>query len=121
MPAPWRSPAGGTSTTPCGFARFPGARIGLTRSPASAPMPHIGLNLVFLVPGETGGMEVYARNLIESLVKVRSDLRLTAFINRNAAEAPGPWHDLEHVTVPVDSRSRVKWVLGEQLLLPPIA
>jgi glycosyltransferase involved in cell wall biosynthesis len=77
---------------------------------------------MFLVPDETGGMEVYARNLIESLVKVRPDLRLTAFINRNAAAAPGPWHDLiEHVTVPADSRSRVKWVLAEQLLLPPIA
>ncbi|HEY7633598.1 MAG TPA: glycosyltransferase family 1 protein [Thermoleophilaceae bacterium] len=85
-------------------------------------MPHIGLNLLFLVPDETGGMEVYARNLIESLVKVRPDLRLTAFINRNAADAPGPWHDLiEHVTVPADSRSRVKWVLAEQLLLPPMA
>lgn len=76
---------------------------------------------MFLVPDETGGMEVYARNLIESLVKVRPDLRLTAFINRNAADAPGPWHDLiEHVTVPADSRSRVKWVLAEQLLLPPM-
>jgi hypothetical protein len=26
--------------------------------------PHIGLNLIFLVPGETGGMEVAARELI---------------------------------------------------------
>ncbi|HKN95206.1 MAG TPA: glycosyltransferase family 1 protein [Thermoleophilaceae bacterium] len=82
-------------------------------------MPHIGLNLVFLVPGETGGMEVYARNLIESLLRVRPDLRLTAFVNLNAAGAPGPWNEIESVTVPVDSRSRVKWVLGEQLLLPP--
>jgi glycosyltransferase involved in cell wall biosynthesis len=85
-------------------------------------VPHIGLNLLFLVPDETGGMEVYARHLIESLVRQRPDLRYTAFINRNAATAPGPWHDLvEHMTVPVDSRSRVKWVLAEQLLLPAIA
>jgi glycosyltransferase involved in cell wall biosynthesis len=85
-------------------------------------VPHIGLNLLFLVPDETGGMEVYARHLIESLVRVRPDLRLTAFINRNAAAAPGPWHDLvEHVTVPADSRSRVKWVLAEQLVLPQMA
>ena len=27
---------------------------------------HIGLNLIFLVPGETGGMEVAARELILS-------------------------------------------------------
>jgi glycosyltransferase involved in cell wall biosynthesis len=84
-------------------------------------MPHIGLNLIFLVPDETGGMEIYARNLIEALGRVRPDLRLTAFINRNAAAKPGPWRDVENVTVPVDSRSRVKWVLAEQLLLPPMA
>ena len=29
---------------------------------------HIGLNLIFLVPGETGGMEVAARELIPALV-----------------------------------------------------
>jgi glycosyltransferase involved in cell wall biosynthesis len=84
-------------------------------------VPHIGLNLIFLVPGETGGMEVYARNLIEALGRVRPDLRLTAFVNSNAAREPGPWHDIGCVTVPVDSRSRVKWVLAEQLLLPPKA
>ena len=85
-------------------------------------MPHIGLNLLFLVPGETGGMEVYARHLIESLVKVRPDLRLTAFVNRNAAAERGPWNELvESVTVPVNSRSRVAWVLADQLLLPPMA
>src|SRR3954447_8504529 len=66
-------------------------------------------------------MEVYARNLIEALGRVRPDLRLTAFVNRNAAAQPGPWHDVECVTVPVDSRSRVKWVLAEQLVLPPMA
>ena len=84
-------------------------------------MPHVGLNLIFLVPGETGGMEVYARNLIEALGRVRPDLRLTAFVNRNATAQPGPWHDVECVTVPVDSRSRLKWVLAEQLVLPPMA
>src|SRR3954452_3382411 len=76
---------------------------------------------MFLVPGETGGMEVYARNLIEALRRVRPDLRLTAFVNRNAAGEQGPWRDIQSVTVPVDSRSRVKWVLAEQLALPPIA
>ena len=29
---------------------------------------HVGLNLVFLVPGETGGMETYARELIAALL-----------------------------------------------------
>jgi len=82
---------------------------------------HIGLNLTFLVPNETGGMEIYARHLIESLGRVRPDIRLTALVNRNAANAPGPWQDIETVTVPVNSRNRVAWVLGDQLLVPPLA
>src|SRR4051794_7092128 len=89
---------------------------------ASHRQLHIGLNLVFLVPDETGGMEIYARNLIEALVKVRPDLRLTAFINREAAAQPGPWRDLvTSITVPVNSRNRVAWVLADQLLVPPMA
>jgi glycosyltransferase involved in cell wall biosynthesis len=85
---------------------------------------HIGLNLVFLVPGETGGMEVVARELIPALLAAAPPgMRFTAFINREAAAAgPGPWGEiLPAVTVPVNARSRVQWVLGEQTLLPPLA
>jgi glycosyltransferase involved in cell wall biosynthesis len=87
----------------------------------SAPL-HIGLNLIFLVPGETGGMEVAARELIPALVKAAPDVRFTAFINREAADSDGPWGEsLAAVTVPVNARNRVQWVLGEQALLPRIA
>jgi glycosyltransferase involved in cell wall biosynthesis len=83
---------------------------------------HVGLNLVYLVPGETGGTETYARELIPELLTAAPELRLTAFVNRNAASAAGPWRDqIEAVTVPVDARSRVQWVRGEQLLLPRLA
>jgi glycosyltransferase involved in cell wall biosynthesis len=83
---------------------------------------HVGLNLVYLVPGETGGTETYARELIPELVAAAPDLRLTAFVNRNAAGAAGPWRDqIEAVTVPVDARNRVQWVRGEQQLLPRLA
>ena len=34
-------------------------------------MIHVGLNLVFLVPGETGGMETYARELIPRAGRAR--------------------------------------------------
>jgi glycosyltransferase involved in cell wall biosynthesis len=84
---------------------------------------HIGLNLVFLVPGETGGMEVYARELIPELVAAAPEVRFTAFINREAAAAyDGPWGELiPSVTVPVRARNRVEWVRGEQELLPRLA
>ena len=84
---------------------------------------HVGLNLVFLVPGETGGTEVYARELIPELVAVATDVRFTAFVNREAAAvADAPWGQLiPAVTVPVHARSRVQWVRGEQQLLPRMA
>jgi glycosyltransferase involved in cell wall biosynthesis len=84
---------------------------------------HVGLNLIFLVPGETGGMEVVARELIPELVRVAPGVRFTAFVNREAAAAgDGPWGTLtEAVTVPVSARSRPQWVLGEQALLPRLA
>jgi glycosyltransferase involved in cell wall biosynthesis len=85
---------------------------------------HIGLNLVFLVPGETGGMEVAARELIPALVaEAPPGTHFTAFVNREAAAAnDGPWGELlPAVTVPVNARNRVQWVLGEQTLLPLLA
>jgi glycosyltransferase involved in cell wall biosynthesis len=85
---------------------------------------HVGLNLIFLVPGETGGMEVAARELIPPLLaEAPAGTRFTAFINREAAAAgDGPWGELlPAVTVPVHARNRVQWVLGEQLLLPRLA
>jgi glycosyltransferase involved in cell wall biosynthesis len=85
---------------------------------------HVGLNLIFLVPGETGGMEVAARELIPALLaQAPPGTRFTAFVNREAAAAgDGPWGELlPAITVPVSARNRLQWVLGEQALLPSAA
>jgi glycosyltransferase involved in cell wall biosynthesis len=84
---------------------------------------HVGLNLVYLVPGETGGTEVVARELVPELVAARPDVRFTAFLNEEAAGTRnGFWRDLvPTVTVPVRARRRVQWVRGEQQLLPRLA
>jgi len=84
---------------------------------------HVGLNLIFLVPGETGGMEIVARELIPELVAAAPEHRFTAFINREAANAKdAPWGEVvPAVTVPVNARNRAAWVLGEQALLPRLA
>jgi glycosyltransferase involved in cell wall biosynthesis len=82
---------------------------------------HVGLNLVFLVPREMSGLETYARELTSALLSEQSSLRLTAFVNREAAAEP-IWHEgLSTVTVPVHGRRRAAWVRGEQLLLPGLA
>src|SRR5579862_5551299 len=82
---------------------------------------HVGLNLIFLVPGETGGMEVAARETIPALVAAAPPgTRFTAFVNRDAG--PGPWGELvPKVEVPVRIANRLEWVRGEQLLLPRLA
>lgn len=74
--------------------------------------------MIYLVPDETGGMEVYARELAPRLAAM-DGLRVTAFVNREAAGEDFGCH--EQVLVPVNARSRVQWVRGEQLLLPGLA
>ncbi len=81
---------------------------------------HIGLNLVFLVPGETGGMETAARALLPALATAAPDTRFTAFVNREAAGET--WGGgIEPIVLPVNARNRVEWVRGEQLVLPRAA
>ncbi|HVL97128.1 MAG TPA: glycosyltransferase family 1 protein [Solirubrobacteraceae bacterium] len=81
-------------------------------------MRHVGLNLVFMVPGETGGMEVAARSVIPALRDAAPGVRFTAFVNRETA---GEDLGVEQVVVPVHATSRVQWVRGEQLELPRLA
>jgi glycosyltransferase involved in cell wall biosynthesis len=83
---------------------------------------HVALNLVFLVPGEVGGMETYARELIPRLA-ARQGLRVTCFVNRDAAETGGgPWGEVAPMEVlPVSARNRLEWVRGEQQYVPRLA
>jgi glycosyltransferase involved in cell wall biosynthesis len=79
---------------------------------------HVGLNLIFLVPGESGGMETAARATIPHLA-ARDDVRLTLFVNREAA---GTFDGVaDEVLVPVRAALRAQWVYGEQVLLPRLA
>jgi glycosyltransferase involved in cell wall biosynthesis len=84
---------------------------------------HVGLNLIYLVPGETGGMETYARELIPALAREHPNLEITSFINLETHNRDdGPWHEVGRtVLVPVHARRRSEWVRGEQQLLPRIA
>jgi glycosyltransferase involved in cell wall biosynthesis len=82
---------------------------------------HIGLNLLYLVPAEVGGSEIYARRLVPALATQRPDVRFTIFAGREAssslrAEAwPGNVgvHEL-----PVAARTKPLRVAAELALLP---
>lgn len=86
-------------------------------------MTRIGLNLLFLVPDETGGREIYARELIASMVTLDPGLELVAFANREAT--PRLRRELgdvlQVVEVPVTIARRAEWARGELVLLPRLA
>ena len=77
----------------------------------------VALNMSFLAPGETGGMEVYARELARALAG-RDDLELVLLGNRLLDDG---WPDVDRVVMPVDPRRRVEWVLGDQVHAPRAA
>ena len=80
----------------------------------------VGFDLLFLVPGETGGRETYARELMRGLAAERPDLELTAFVNRETAAAgAGFWSESAHVVeVGSSGVARGSWALGELWRLP---
>ena len=82
---------------------------------------HVAFNAMHLVPGETGGSELYARRLIPALLEGSSDFRATIFAGVEAVRAlrEEPWGaDVDLVALGFDPRSRVRRVAAEQTLLP---
>jgi glycosyltransferase involved in cell wall biosynthesis len=83
----------------------------------------LGLDLLFLIPRETGGRETYARQLITAMLDADTELRATAFVNREAEpDVRGSFgSSLDVVAVPVSARSPGQWAVGELALLPRAA
>jgi glycosyltransferase involved in cell wall biosynthesis len=80
----------------------------------------VGLNLLHLVPGQTGGSEIYARRLTPALLEGGGP-ELVLFASREGAPAlrAEPWAaGAEVVELPVTGASRGRRVLAEQTLLP---
>lgn len=86
-----------------------------------AELARIGLNLLFLVPGETGGMETYARRLVPALATTAPELELVAFVGREARERLGPepfGAGVSAVDVGSPTASRLRRVAVEQVVVP---
>jgi glycosyltransferase involved in cell wall biosynthesis len=87
-------------------------------------LQRLGLNALFLVPGETGGMETYARRLVPALAAASPELELVAFVGEEALERLGPepfGARVRAVSVGVPTGGRARRVLAEQLTLPRLA
>ena len=83
----------------------------------------VGLDLVYLVPGETGGRETYARELVPALLERAPELELVAFVNRDAGRrlAAELGDRVRAVVLPLSARNRGQWAIGELALVPVAA
>jgi glycosyltransferase involved in cell wall biosynthesis len=79
----------------------------------------VGLDLLYLVPGETGGRETYARELVAAMLELDPELELVAFVNRDAGArlADELGAGVRAVVVPVSAHSRAQWAVGELALV----
>lgn len=77
---------------------------------------HVAYNLLHLVPGETGGAEIYARRLLPALRDASGDLTMTVFVG-TAARGEDLGEDVTVMPLRFDARSRARRVLAEQTLL----
>ena len=87
-------------------------------------MRRVGLNLLYLVPREVGGTEIYARRLVRALAELRPGTEWTAFCGREAAPslrgAGWPGNVRVH-EIPVDARDKPARIAAEMTLLPAAA
>ncbi|HEY4181750.1 MAG TPA: glycosyltransferase family 1 protein [Kofleriaceae bacterium] len=78
----------------------------------------IGLNALYLIPGKVGGTEIYARNLIRSLVAACPNDEFVLYVAREAAETFPLAANLREVVCPIDAESRPARLGYEQTVLP---
>jgi glycosyltransferase involved in cell wall biosynthesis len=92
--------------------------------PAAPATPHVGLDLLFLAPGATGGMETYARSLVPRLPEAMPGARFTVLAGRELAREwrDRPWHPgIALVALPVSSGTRVARTAAQQAVVPVAA
>jgi len=79
----------------------------------------IGLNLLYLLPGRSGGTETYAAGLINGLAEVGSENEYIVFLNEESAAWPLPQlANFHRVICPVAATSRARRYFYEQLIFP---
>jgi glycosyltransferase involved in cell wall biosynthesis len=81
---------------------------------------HIGLDLLYIAPGETGGMETYARALVPRLPDALPGARFTVFAGRELAAEwrERPWDPrIGLVALPASSRGRIVRSAAQQVVV----
>ncbi len=78
---------------------------------------HVGLNLLFIIPGENGGTQVYAESLMWALAAQGADHTYTVFVSEEGAALPLP-PGFRQVVCPVRAVRRDARYAYEQLRFP---
>lgn len=83
------------------------------------PPLRIGVNALYLIPGEVGGTEIYLRSLLRALAGVDSENRYSIFVNRETGHGLVPAAgNFEAAGQPVPARFRPARIVWEQIALP---
>ncbi len=82
----------------------------------------IGINALFLIPGQVGGTETALRGLLSTLFTVDADNEYVLYLSRESADTFGalPSH-VRRVVCPLWNRMRLARLLFEQTALPLLA
>jgi glycosyltransferase involved in cell wall biosynthesis len=81
----------------------------------------VGLNALFLAPGQSGGPETYLRGLVPALAREFSETRFVVVTTRAGAAAlrRDGWTDFAEIqALPVDEGKRARRLAWEQTVLP---
>ena len=80
---------------------------------------HIGLDLLFLNPGHTGGMEIVARSLLENIARIDRSNKYTLFVNRQGAASFDHLGDnFRECVLPIDANPSSLRSLFQQVVFP---
>ncbi len=82
----------------------------------------VGINALFLVAGEGGGLERYLRNLIKALQKIDHTHEYIIFTNRDNTRTfnLGNGNNFTEYYSPVSARFRIAKICWEQMVLPSL-
>jgi glycosyltransferase involved in cell wall biosynthesis len=82
----------------------------------------IGINTLWVVPGEVGGAEYYLTNLLQGLVRRDTEHRVILFVTPlNEGICPALPANFRKVVLPFSNSNRKLRILYEQLVLPVLA
>ncbi|MGI4789017.1 MAG: glycosyltransferase family 4 protein [Janthinobacterium lividum] len=80
---------------------------------------HIGLNLLFIIPGQNGGTQVYSESLVKSLAALDQENMYTVFVSEEGAAMDLPEQsNFQKVVCPVHAVRREVRYAYEQIVFP---